>query len=234
MQSNKLIIVVTCVGPLYYNLRLKLSFIIVQGIFFQIIGVHYFGNTRAGNIPGRVLDVAPTIGPPTYELYVAGLRAPTTHARTRARTIWPEAIMLLILPIILFCISHYTAPIILSFLPIILNTENSENTYISGTPIYACAYYTNLRIIFMAKLPLQIFTARVGLRFAVTVVDARLSPLDRELRDLQAASSSTDVISPHTLRLFPHYSDSLTRLLFHFLCRHNRRRPTHHVPRVRV
>jgi hypothetical protein len=95
----------------------------------------------------------------------------------------PEAIMLLILPIILFCISHYTSPIILSFLPIILklfSTENSENTYISGTQVHACAYYTNLRI-FIAKLLLQIFTARVGLRFAVTVVDARLSPLDGEL-----------------------------------------------------
>ena len=41
--------------------------------------------------------------------------------------------MLLILPIILFCISHYTSPIILSFLPIILklfSTENSEKTLI--------------------------------------------------------------------------------------------------------
>ena len=85
--------------------------------------------------------------------------------------------MLLILPIILFCISHYTSPIILSFLPIILklfSTENSEKST-----------YTSTIQKFTAKLPLQLFTARVGLRFAVTfsrlVVDARLSPLDGEL-----------------------------------------------------
>ena len=115
----------------------------------------------------------------------------------------PEAIML---PIILFCISHYTSPIILSFLPIILklfSTENSENTYTSGTPVHACAYYTNLRI-FIAKLPLQIFTARIGLRLAVTVVDARLSPLDGELGDLQAASSST--VPREFLRILSDYS----------------------------
>ena len=66
--------------------------------------------------------------------------------------------MLLILPIILFCISHYTLPIILSFLPIILklfSTENSEKTHT----------FTIQK--FTVKLPLQIFTARVGLRFAV-------------------------------------------------------------------
>ena len=107
--------------------------------------------------------------------------------------------MLLILPIILFCISHYTSPIILK----LFSTENSENTYISATPVYACAYYTNLRI-FIAKLPLQIFTARVGLRFAVTVVDARLSPLDGELGDLQAASSST--VPREFLRILSDYS----------------------------
>ena len=113
--------------------------------------------------------------------------------------------MLLILPIILFCISHYTSPIILSFLLIILklfSTENSENTYIR-TPVHACAYYTNLRI-FIAKLRLQIFTARVGLRFAVTVVDARLSPLDGEFGDLQAASSST--VPREFLRILSDYS----------------------------
>ena len=105
--------------------------------------------------------------------------------------------------IFLFCISHYTSPIIFSFLPIILNRKLRKHMYISGTPVHACAYYTNLRI-FMAKLPLQIFTARVGLRFAVTVVDARLNPLDGELGDLQAASSST--VPREFLRILSDYS----------------------------
>ena len=122
----------------------------------------------------------------------------------RART-YRLGLRLLILPIILFCISHYTSPIILSFLPIILKLFSTENSVIiiSGTPVHACAYYTNLRI-FIAKLPLQIFTARVGLRFAVTVVDARLSPLDGELGDLQAASSST--VPREFLRILSDYS----------------------------
>ena len=94
--------------------------------------------------------------------------------------------MLLILPIILFCISHYTSPIILSFLPIILklfSTENSENTYIGDSSL-------RMRILYQSALTATNIN-RVGLRFAVTVVDARLSPLDGELGDLQAASSST-------------------------------------------
>ena len=107
-----------------------------------------------------------------------------------------------------------------SFLPIILRLFHSEKTLIH-------LQYKN----FTAKLPLQIFAARVGLRFAVTfsilVVDARLSPPDGELGDIIYKVQAFYI--REFLRILSDYSriipDSLTRLLFHFLCRHNRRRP---------
>ena len=107
--------------------------------------------------------------------------------------------MLLILP---FCISHYTSPIILSFLPIILKSENSENTYwglqfTHAHIILICAYLSlNYRYKY---LPLVL-----GSDSRVTVVDARLSPLDGELGDLQAASSST--VPREFLRILSDYS----------------------------
>ena len=74
---------------------------------------------------------------PSHTHFSARARCAQLELEARGGYVWlasrPEAIMLLILPIILFCISHYISPIILSFFPIILklfSTENSENTYI--------------------------------------------------------------------------------------------------------
>ena len=102
----------------------------------------------------------------TNEILVCAHPSEKARAQERPRLVLlnsPESIMLLILPIILFCISHYTSPIILSFLPIIFklfSTENSENTYLQNK---------NLPL----NYPLQMFTARVRLRFAVTFSSRR-------------------------------------------------------------